>query len=98
MQQPKHQIKILAPFNDEDAKFINEVDFACRAAMRGMHEEANALSLKGEDSMPLDMETLAWLKFIRGYGILYNRAVESGWLKGILTTDLPRKDLFDGKD
>jgi len=78
-------MKLLAPFDDDDAKFLNEVDAACRAVMLGMKEEADASSLAGESELKLDMETIAWLKFIRGYGILYNRAVESGWLKGIVT-------------
>ena len=78
-------MKLLAPFDDADAKFLTEVDRACRAVMASMEEEANKASLAGEDELKLDMETIAWLKFIRGYGILYNRAVESGWLKGIVT-------------
>lgn len=87
---------ILAPFNDEDALFLDQVDVACRAVMVGMEEEANAASLAGKEVLELDMETIAWLKFIRGFGLLYNRAVDSGWLKGVVT-ELPDKGLFDGK-
>lgn len=84
-----HSVKILAPFNDEDALFLSEVDVACRTVMAVMEGEANAASLAGEDELKLDMETIAWLKFIRGYGILFNRAVESGWLKGVVTEIKP---------
>ena len=86
-------MKLLAPFNDEDALFLNQVDTACRAVMGGMEEEANAASLAGHGELKLDIETIAWLKFIRGFGLLYNRAVESHWLKGVVT-DLPKKELF----
>lgn len=85
----KNQAKILAPFNKEDAKFLNEVDYACKAVMEGMEKEATAASLAGKEVMELDMETIAWLKFIRGFGILYNRAIDSGWLRGVVTDNLP---------
>ena len=90
------QVKILAPFNDVDAKFLTEVDRACRAVMAAMEEEANKTALSGEQNMKLDMETIAWLKFIRGFGLLYNRAVDCGWLQGIVTA-LPPKEMFDDK-
>lgn len=82
-------MSILAPFNATDQKFLNEVDSACRAVMAGMEEEVNAASLSGKKELQLDVETIAWLKFIRGYGILFNRAVDAGWVEGIITENLP---------
>jgi len=86
-------MKILAEFNDEDQKFLGEVDRACRVVLDGLKGDARKASLSGEDTMQIDMETAVWLKVTRAYGILYNRAIEASWIRGVVT-EIPDEEEF----
>ena len=77
------KLRMLAPFDDEVCKLLKELDNACAVQTAMFKEEMNKASLKGEVFSP-DMETLVWLKFIKGFGILYNRAIDAGWVRDIL--------------
>lgn len=77
------QTSILAPFGDEDQALLRQVDLACRAEAARLKEEAKKKALANEE-FQVDMETMAWFKIIQAYGILYNRAVDAGWIQDIL--------------
>lgn len=75
---------ILAPFDDETLTVLKEVDQACAIQIALLREDANKASLRNED-LEVDMEAMVWLKVIKAYGILYNRAIDAGWIPEILT-------------
>ncbi len=75
---------ILKPFDDESQILLNEVDYACSVQMESLRKEAQAKSLANE-TLEIDVEVMAWLKIIKAYGILYNRAVDAGWIEGVIT-------------
>lgn len=77
---------ILAPFSDDVQALLIELDEACAVQHKNLKEEAKKASLGGK-YLEVDMETLVWLKFIKGYGILFNRGVDAGWIKGVITND-----------
>jgi hypothetical protein len=75
---------ILAPFDDETQKLLNEVDSACRMQSELLLEEMSKASLAAEEyKMPI--ESMVWWKVIQAYGVLMNRAIDAGWVDGILT-------------
>jgi len=73
---------VLAPFDDGTQEFLRFVDQACFHQMRTLEREKNTKLLAGED-IEMDLETMGWLNMIRAYGILYNRAIDAGWIKGV---------------
>lgn len=70
---------ILLEFDDEVQQHLKEVDYAMRQQSKVMREEARSASLSGK-KLVMDAETAAWLKIMDAYGILFNRAVEAGWI------------------
>ncbi len=76
--------KILAPFDAETQELLFKVDAACASQVEGVREELKKASLSnGEYQVPL--ETLVWMEIIKAYGVLMNRAIDAGWVKGIHT-------------
>lgn len=74
---------ILSPFDEDTQALLKELDVACAAQINQLRADARKKSLIGEP-YEADVETMVWLKFIKGYGILYNRAVDAGWLEDII--------------
>ena len=61
------------------------VDRACGEQYALIQKEIDAASLAGDKDFKVDLESLVWLEIAKAYGILYNRAVDEGWVKGIIT-------------
>jgi len=80
-------VSILAPFDEKTQLLLNEVDNACRVVFDGLKGDVQTASLEGDDKFDVDMETAVWLKVIRAYGILFNRGIDAGWIKGIMTKE-----------
>ena len=76
--------KLLAPFELPTQDLLKEIDIACGVQMNSLREEAKLKSLANEE-LVIDTETMVWLKIIKAYGILYNRAVDAGWIQDVLT-------------
>jgi hypothetical protein len=77
---------LLAPFDEATQELLLEIDQAMKAQAEHIKGEANWASLNNKPYKP-DMETLVWLKVMKGYGVLMNRALEAGWIKGALYED-----------
>lgn len=77
-----HSTDLLVEFTEEDQQLLKQVDLACRAEAARLKEQARKSALANEEFL-VDMETLAWFKIIKAYGILYNRAVDAGWVKDV---------------
>ena len=74
--------KLLQPFDKESQSLLKSVDAACQTQMMKMKEEATLAAL-GNNPFEVDLETLVWTRLIRAYGILYNRAIEAGWVDDV---------------
>jgi hypothetical protein len=75
---------LLAPFSDEDQAVLLEVDNACSIQAQHVKAEMDKASLSGGE-YKVDLETLTWMKITKAYGILMNRAIEAGWVEGVMT-------------
>jgi len=77
--------EILKPFSESDQKILKVVDQGCRMQAKMISDEDTRAKLAGE---PLEVtpEVAAWRVMIRGFGILYNRAVDAGWVDDVITT------------
>ena len=73
---------LLLPFDDDEQLLLKQVDNACFTQGKLLKEEATRQKLAGKP-LTVDMETLVWVKLIRAYGILFNRAVDAGWVTGV---------------
>ena len=73
---------LLLPFDDDEQLLLKQVDNACFIQGKLLKEEATRQKLAGKP-LTVDMETLVWFKLIRAYGILFNRAVDAGWVTGV---------------
>ena len=71
-------------FEDETQALLARVDNACSQQYINIQAEIDAASLAGDKEFRLDLESIVWMEIAKAYGILYNRAVEEGWVKGIL--------------
>lgn len=80
VNQPTSQV--IAPFDEETNTLLAEVDIACRGQQDLIKQEAKIASLNNKP-LEVDMGTLAWLKIIKAYGVLYNRAIDAGWASGV---------------
>lgn len=85
-----NDLALLAPFEEKDQEILKQVDLACQMQMSRLKDEATRVKLAGEPLEP-DMETLTWLRIIKAYGILYNRAVEAGWIDDTYLLQLPEE-------
>jgi hypothetical protein len=77
-------VHILAPFDDETQALLHKVDSACASQVENVKEELNKASLSNGEYQ-VDLETLVWMEIIKAYGVLMNRAIDAGWVKGIHT-------------
>ena len=88
----KNHPKIYTKLFAEDVQtLLYRVDFACSQQYKNIQEEIDAASLAGDKEFKLDLESIVWLEIAKAYGILYNRAVDEGWVKGVLTDNELRK-------
>ena len=76
-------MSILAPFDDDTQELLRQVDGACMAQSEHVKSEMSKASLAGGE-YKVDLETLTWIKIIKAYGILMNRAIEAGWVRGVI--------------
>lgn len=79
--------KLLIKFDEPTQHLLKEVDLACQAQVALMREEAEKASLAGKE-LEIDMETMVWVKIIKAWGILYNRAVDAGWIDDIMLEEV----------
>lgn len=86
----------LAPFNVNQQTLMRVVDKACQEVAEQIKEQATRCSLAGETFEP-DMETAGWMNIIAAYGILYNRAIEAGWIDDlVMEKEVTFEDKPDG--
>ena len=78
---------IIAEFDEETQVLLTSVDKACAAQMKEILHEVEMASLAGDTEYKMDLETMVWTKVIRAYGILMNRAIDAGWVTGVITED-----------
>ena len=86
-------------FEDEIQVLLARVDSACSQQYANIQAEIDAASLAGDKEFRLDLESIVWMEIAKAYGILYNRAIEEGWVKGILQDTKLRsavKEAIDG--
>jgi len=74
---------ILLPFDEETQKRLLLMDAGCQVLVEQENTEEARCLLSNEPYEP-DMETAGFKEFIACYGILMNRAIEAGWIKGVL--------------
>lgn len=79
--------RLLTKFDEPTQKLLKEVDLACKVQVEKMREEANKASLAGKE-LEIDMETMVWVRIIKAYGVLYNRAVDAGWIDDIMLEEV----------
>ena len=84
-------MNILAPFDDGQQNTLKLVDAACQSQMRALQSEATRQKISGEP-LHMDAETAGWVQIITAYGILYNRAIDAGWIQDIHLDKLPEKN------
>ncbi len=77
-----NQLDILAPFDDETQKELRILDVACQIQMSQFKREATRKKIAGEP-LEMDTETMVWVQFIKGFGKLYNRAIDAGWIQDV---------------
>ena len=82
MAQPS--ISILGPFDEATQEKLKRVDLACRAEAEAIRERVNKASLAGEDFQP-SQQDLVSITIVECFGVLYNRAVEAGWIQDVQT-------------
>ena len=85
MQMADVPTSLLTPFDSETQVLLQEVDGACAAQKAVLMEKIKQASLAGETQYKMDLETMVWTKIIKAYGILMNRAIDSGWVEGVHT-------------
>lgn len=90
----KQHTEVLAPFDSETQEFLRFVDEACQNGMEMLRDEKRRCELTGEE-FQLTYEVMAMLNMIRGFGILYNRCIDAGWVKG-LHLDTEHQDIIEG--
>lgn len=73
---------VLGPFDQRHQDLMKNVDKVCRKEAAKITEKARQASLAGEE-LQLDEETAGWAAIITAYGLLYNRAVECGWIEDV---------------
>jgi len=71
-------------FGDETQALLMRVDRACGEQYAIIQADIDAASLAGDKEFKLDLESIVWMEIAKAYGILYNRAVDEGWVKGIV--------------
>jgi hypothetical protein len=74
--------KLLAPFDEETQEFLKLVDSACTRGIDMLGAEMRRCKLK-EEEFEVTHEVLATINMIRGFGILYNRCIDAGWVDGV---------------
>jgi hypothetical protein len=82
MDRPKQLTNVIAPFSREEQEFLKQIDKVCKENARLIKNKLATDSLHNRAGK-LDEEDQGWIAFIRAYGILYNRAIEAGWITDI---------------
>ena len=80
------KLTVLAPFDEETEKLLLEFDQACRMQSEVLLKAMERSSLAGEEYV-MTIETMVWWKAIKAYGILMNRAINAGWVRGVVTEE-----------
>lgn len=78
-------------FDDTTQVLLTRVDKACGQQYELIQAEIDKASLAGDKEFKLDLESIVWMEIAKAYGILFNRAIEEGWVKGILQEPLIEK-------
>jgi hypothetical protein len=76
---------ILAEFDDDTQEFLKFVDSACTRGIDMIGAEMRRCKLKDEE-FEITPEVMATINMIRGFGILYNRCIDAGWIDGVHMT------------
>jgi len=71
---------LLAPFDKEQQAFLKTIDKVCEMQAQEIRKAVVAKVVNGAETPP-DPETAGWMNIIAAYGILFNRAVEAGWIE-----------------
>lgn len=78
-------------FDDTTQVLLTRVDKACGQQYELIQAEIDKASLAGDKEFKLDLESIVWMEIAKAYGILFNRAIEEGWVKGILQEPIIEK-------
>jgi len=73
-------MEILAPFDEHTQMRLKLMDAGCEAIVLGEEAEQAA----DPESYAPDAPTVAFLEFAKCFGILMNRAIDAGWVNGVL--------------
>ena len=76
------KLNYTTPFPDKIVEFLQDVDLACRNQAIDWKTQ-----LDEDPKWEPDDTDVAWMAMIKAYGILYNRAIDTGWLKGFLVEE-----------
>ena len=71
---------IIGPFDPNRQQLLKDVDKVCREQSAIILKEARKAALEGKDP-EFDVDTQGWMAIITAYGLLYNRAVQAGWIE-----------------
>ena len=71
---------IIRPFDDQEQDLLKNVDRICVEQARRIREEKHAVILAGEE-VEYSEDDKGWLAIITAYGLLYNMAVQAGWIQ-----------------
>jgi hypothetical protein len=74
----------MAAFDESVQKYLEDTDDMCRQMYDNFLVHKKELQDKGEEFV-LEDDDKVLLNLIAAYGILYNRAIDAGWVKGVIT-------------
>ena len=77
---------VYGPFDDETQAKLHEWDNLCRGQHIILEDAMKKASLAGED-YKMTIDDMIWFKGITAFGILMNRAIDAGWVTGIMTEE-----------
>lgn len=75
---------LTSKFDDNTQDLLLRVDRACSQQFENIQAEIDAASLAGDKEFKLDLESIVWMEIAKAYGILMNRAIDEGWVEGVV--------------
>ena len=77
-------VHLTSKFDDKTQALVQRVDRACSQQFENIQAEIDAASLAGDKEFRLDLESIVWMEIAKAYGILMNRAIDEGWVEGVI--------------
>ena len=76
---------MLNPFTDAQKEIIESADKISRAVSSDIRARYQQALLSGEPAV-LEPEDQALVELLTGFGLLFNAAVQAGWINGVVLT------------